>query len=44
MDEDTWQRAKGWALALAIAHLGGDERVIPLGRHALDAVLADEGR
>jgi len=42
-DEDTWQRGKGWALALAVAHLGGDERVIPLGRRALDAVLAEDG-
>jgi len=42
VDDDTWRRAKGWALALAIAHLGGDERVIPLGRAALDAVLADQ--
>jgi len=42
VDDDTWRRAKGWALALAIAHLGGDERVIPLGRRALDAVLADD--
>lgn len=41
-DDDTWWRAKGWALALAIAHLGGDERVIPLGRHALEQVLTDE--
>jgi aminoglycoside phosphotransferase (APT) family kinase protein len=41
VDEDTWWRAKGWALALAVAHLCGDERVIPLGRAALDAVLAD---
>ncbi len=43
IDDDTWQRAKGWALALSVAHLCGDERVIPLGRHALDAVLADDG-
>jgi aminoglycoside phosphotransferase (APT) family kinase protein len=42
-DDDTWQRAKGWALALSIAHLGGDARVIPLGRQALAAVLADPG-
>lgn len=41
VDEDTWRRAKGWALALAIAHLGGDDRVIPLGQHALAAVLDD---
>ena len=41
VDDSTWRRAKGWALALAVAHLGGDEHVIPLGRHALEAVLAD---
>jgi aminoglycoside phosphotransferase (APT) family kinase protein len=41
VDDDTWRRAKGWALCLSIAHLGGDDRVIPLGRHALAAVLAD---
>jgi aminoglycoside phosphotransferase (APT) family kinase protein len=41
VDADTWRRAKGWALCLSIAHLGGDDRVIPLGRHALAEVRAD---
>jgi len=41
VDDDTWRRAKGWALALSIAHLCGDDRVIPLGRRALAAVLED---
>ena len=41
VDDDTWARAKGWALALSIGHLCGDERVIQLGRRALAAVLDD---
>lgn len=30
-----------WALALAISHLGGDDRTIRRGQHALVAVLDD---
>jgi aminoglycoside phosphotransferase (APT) family kinase protein len=44
VDDDTWERAKGWALALALAYLANsaDNPVFArLGRQVLDAVLAD---
>jgi aminoglycoside phosphotransferase (APT) family kinase protein len=44
VDDATWTRARGWALALALAYLAGaaDEPVITrIGRHTLAAVLAD---
>jgi aminoglycoside phosphotransferase (APT) family kinase protein len=44
VDDDTWRRAKGWALALALAYLAGsaDHPLIAgIGRRTLAAVLAD---
>jgi aminoglycoside phosphotransferase (APT) family kinase protein len=44
--DDLWIRARGWALALSIAHLGNsaDSPVIAgIGRRALAAVLAEAG-
>jgi aminoglycoside phosphotransferase (APT) family kinase protein len=43
-DDDTWQRAKGWALALGLAYVassGGARRLGEIGRRALDEVLRD---
>lgn len=43
-DEDTWRRARGWALVMATAMVTGsdDEPVIStIGHHALTEVLAD---
>jgi hypothetical protein len=43
VDDDTWRRAEGWALALAVAYLEGsaDHPLIAgIGRRTLDAVLA----
>lgn len=44
LDDDTWIRARGWALILALAFLavaGDHETFSPMGRRALDAVIAD---
>ncbi|MFM2076920.1 MAG: hypothetical protein RJA49_810 [Actinomycetota bacterium] len=43
VDDATWRRAAGWALALALAYLtGDDESPMPaIGRRALAAVLAE---
>ena len=42
-DDATWRRAAGWALALALAYLtGDDESPMPaIGRRTLAAVLAE---
>jgi aminoglycoside phosphotransferase (APT) family kinase protein len=42
IDDDTWRRARGWALALGVAMANGDERVARFGRRALAAVLAED--
>lgn len=42
VDDATWIRAEGWALALGVAMANGDGRVAAIGRRAVDAVLADE--
>jgi aminoglycoside phosphotransferase (APT) family kinase protein len=45
-DDDTWRRARGWALALAVACLSrsSDDPVIRgIGERTLAAVLADRG-
>lgn len=41
VDDDTWARARGWALCLGVAHLGGDDRIAPMGRRAVAAALED---
>jgi aminoglycoside phosphotransferase (APT) family kinase protein len=46
IDDATWGRARGWALALAVSvldHSTDDPRMARLGRRTLDAVLADAG-
>jgi aminoglycoside phosphotransferase (APT) family kinase protein len=43
-DDDTWERARGWALHFALAYLAhsADNALMAgIGRRALDAVLAD---
>ena len=40
-DDALWARARGWAIALGVAFAGGDERIAPIGRRTLAAVLAD---
>jgi aminoglycoside phosphotransferase (APT) family kinase protein len=43
-DEDTWIRARGWALNLGTAfaaHSDDNPRMAAIGRHALDQVLLD---
>ncbi|MGH9276026.1 MAG: aminoglycoside phosphotransferase family protein [Acidimicrobiales bacterium] len=42
VDDDTWRRAQGWALALGIAYMAGDDRIAGIGRRAVDAVLGDD--
>ena len=45
IDDDTWMRARGWALALGMAYLatsGNDELMGALGRATVDAVLKDD--
>jgi aminoglycoside phosphotransferase (APT) family kinase protein len=45
VDDDTWARARGWALALAVAILSGsgDNAIMAtIARTTLDAVLSDE--
>jgi aminoglycoside phosphotransferase (APT) family kinase protein len=44
LDDDTWMRARGWALALGLAYLGasrGDEAMGVLGRTTIDAAVND---
>lgn len=44
IDDDTWMRARGWALALGLAYLASsrdDEAMGALGRATIDAVLND---
>ena len=44
VDDDTWRRARGWALALAVAYVAGSDDhagVAAIGRHTLAEVLAD---
>jgi aminoglycoside phosphotransferase (APT) family kinase protein len=46
IDDDTWARARGWALALALAHLESSAnlpRMASVAFRTLTAVLADEG-
>jgi aminoglycoside phosphotransferase (APT) family kinase protein len=45
IDDDTWQRAAGWALNLSLAYLTGDDTTsMPaIGRATLSAVLAEFG-
>jgi aminoglycoside phosphotransferase (APT) family kinase protein len=40
VDDDTWARARGWAVALGVALAGGDDRVAAIGRRTLAAALA----
>jgi aminoglycoside phosphotransferase (APT) family kinase protein len=45
VDDDTWTRARGWALALGVAYLAGsrdDEPLAALGRATIDAALRDQ--
>jgi aminoglycoside phosphotransferase (APT) family kinase protein len=44
LDDDTWMRARGWALALGLAYLASsrdDEAMAVLGRATIDAALND---
>ncbi|HEY7584414.1 MAG TPA: aminoglycoside phosphotransferase family protein [Acidimicrobiia bacterium] len=41
VDADTWERGRGWAIALGVAWLGGGERLTQIGRRALSSVLED---
>ena len=44
LDDDTWMRARGWALALGLAYLAasrGDEAMGVLGRTTVDAAVND---
>lgn len=41
VDDNTWRRAQGWALALGAAFAAGDERIAGIGQRALAAVLSD---
>lgn len=41
VDEATWGRARGWAIALSVAYLGGDDVIAPIGARALAEALAD---
>ncbi len=43
VDDHTWGRARGWALALGVAMANGDDRVAAFGRRALQAALHDDG-
>lgn len=44
VDDDTWRRARGWALSIAIAILAdaGEDRLVQVAHRTLDAVLADD--
>lgn len=47
VEDDTWIRARGWALALGLAYLASsrdDEPMGALGRATIDAVLTDTVR
>jgi aminoglycoside phosphotransferase (APT) family kinase protein len=44
LDDNTWMRARGWALALGLAYLANcqdDEAMSALGRATVDAALSD---
>ncbi|MGK2950422.1 MAG: aminoglycoside phosphotransferase family protein [Acidimicrobiales bacterium] len=41
IDDDTWARARGWALALGAAMANGDDRVAEFGRRTLLAAVHD---
>lgn len=41
VDDPTWARARGWALALGVSMAGGDDRVRTIGERSISAVLAD---
>jgi len=44
VDDDTWTRARGWAIALGVAYLAGsrdDEPLAALGRGTIQAALGD---
>jgi aminoglycoside phosphotransferase (APT) family kinase protein len=44
IDDDTWTRARGWALALSLAYLANSanhRQLADIGTRALSAVLAD---
>lgn len=41
VDDDTWERARAWAIALGAALATGDERVSGIGHRTLRAVLDD---
>jgi aminoglycoside phosphotransferase (APT) family kinase protein len=41
VDDDTWERARAWAIALGAALATGDERVSAIGHRTLRAVLDD---
>lgn len=44
-DDNTWRRARGWTLALGIAHLANSAdtpEFAALGRHVLDCALRDD--
>jgi hypothetical protein len=44
IDDDTWMRARGWALALGLVYLANslDDELMPaLGRATIDAALND---
>ena len=45
LDDDTWTRARGWALCLGvalIAHSDDEPVLAAVGRHALSEVLAGD--
>jgi aminoglycoside phosphotransferase (APT) family kinase protein len=47
IDDDTWMRARGWALALGLAYLASsrdDEAMAAVGRATVDAALKDTPR
>jgi hypothetical protein len=44
IDDDTWMRARGWAVALGLAYLASsrdDAAFAALGRSTVDAALQD---
>lgn len=45
LDDDTWARARGWAVALGLAYMAGSadgDPMIALGRAAIDAAIGDQ--